>query len=88
MLIYNIKNQELTVVYSKLAKFQKKIKEEERICEDKEQQLALEKQIEDRIGVRMTEWDKLEKEKKQTCQTERVVKAQRIAHLEHTIREK
>ena len=82
------KTQELTVAYSKLAEFQKKVEEEERIRKEKEQQLALEKQIEDRIGARMTEWNKLEQEKEQTRHKERVVEAQRIAHLEQTIREK
>ena len=72
---------ELTVAYSKLAEFKKKMEEEERIRKEKEQQLALEKQIEERIEARMAEWDNVQV-------MERAVEAKRIAHLEQTIREK
>ena len=72
---------ELTVAYSKLAEFKKKMEEEERIRKEKEQQLALEKQIEERIEARMAEWDNVRV-------MERAVEAKRIARLEQTIREK
>ena len=58
------------------------------IRKEKEKEIALKKQIEDGIRVRMEEWERLEKEKEDVRATERAVEARRIAHLEHTIGEK
>ena len=80
------KTDEVTVAYSKLSDFQKKIEKEEKIRLEKEKLLALEKQIEDRIAVKMTEWENLEKQKEEVCLTERAFDSKRIALLEHTIR--
>ena len=80
--------KELTAAHSKLADFQKKAKEEEMIRNKKEKQIALEKQIEDSIRVRMTEWEQLEREKEDVRATERAVATRHIAHLKHTISEK
>ena len=55
------KTDEVTVAYSKLSDFQKKIEKEEKIRLEKEKLLALEKQIEDRIAAKMMEWENLEK---------------------------
>ncbi len=79
------KTNELTVAYAKLAKFQKKIEEDERIRKDKEQKLAFEKPIEDNIGARM---ELLKNQKEEVCHKERAVEAKRIAHLKQFIKEK
>ena len=57
------KTKELTAAYSKLINIQKKIKEEEMIIIEREKQIALEKQVEYRIGAQMTEWEQFEREK-------------------------
>ena len=82
------KTKELTVAYSKLAELQRKIEEEAKIRIEKEKQLALEKQIEDRIAAKMTEWENLEKQKEEARHTERAAEAKRISLLECTIQEK
>ena len=45
------KTKELTVAYTNLANFHKKIKEEEKIRTEKEKLIMLEKQVEERIGA-------------------------------------
>ena len=82
------KTKEVTVAYSKLAKFQKKIEEDERIRKEKEHKLVFEKQIEDRIAPKMAEYEVREQQKEEVCHKERAAEAKRIAHLEQFIKEK
>ena len=79
------KTKELTAAYTKSVYIQKKTEEEERIRNEKEKQIALEMQIEDRIGAQMTQWEQLKREKEDVQDTERAVEAKCTAYLELTI---
>ena len=82
------KTNELTASNCKLAALQEKVDLEDRIREEKEKQVALEKKIEDRIAARLSLWEQLEKEKEEVRASERVVEAKRIVNLELSLREK
>ena len=82
------KTKELTIAYTELAEFQKKIQEFERIRREKEQQLALQKQIEDRIAARMAKYQVLEQQKEEVIHKERAAETKHIAHLKQFIKEK